>query len=692
MKFLTKFKDTGRLYLLVFGISMLLAVKPAWPQEAQSEQVQEQEQDRVEPDIEVVVTADRVETETTKIPAQVTVITAEEIKAKGKDTLVDVLEELSGVSFRTTTGSPSRAEISMRGFGENSHGRVLVLLDGRRLNQPDMASINWLQIPIENIERVEVVHGGNSVLYGDHAVGGVVNIITKTGGTQNTVDAFASGGSFFDNQERLGVTGSIGPFDLVINAEHTGTMGYRDHSALESIGAGFDLGTDISDLVYGSFKLSYEWLYCELPGYLEKAQMEDDPTQSQALFSDDDVENHTLNSLLGVKALFSDWGELHTDIFYDVKIMREDFPSTFIPGFADPTFTNKILHSFGVSPRMNLNFPIAGLENKLTLGTDLTWDIYNFNRYDDVHRDIKNLEVLINKSSYGGYINNKFSLSETIHLSAGVRYEFAQIASRASYSGDLDGEKLHHAFVWNAGVAWEFLPQSKLYGSYGTLFRYPFIDEQVVYSGYWDDHFNQDLEPETGYNIEVGSLITLFQEILEINFNGFYLVMEDEIAPDFVAEKNVNMDKTERIGGEIGFKVNVLDFMVVSGNYTYTHGIFSAGANAGNFIPFVPEHELYAGVDVNLPLGFSIGSSLHYRGECYSGSDFDNALEKMDDYFLLNGFVKYIPDYIPGKLQIMLQFDNILDELYCTSVYYAFSYYPEPGFNWKITVSYSLEL
>ena len=105
-------------------------------------------------DIEVIVTASRVEESAAEVPAYVTVITAEELTASGQTTLVDALDGLAGIHFRSSSSNAAQAEISMRGFGENSHGRVLVLLDGRRLNRPDMASINWLEIPVENIERV----------------------------------------------------------------------------------------------------------------------------------------------------------------------------------------------------------------------------------------------------------------------------------------------------------------------------------------------------------------------------------------------------------------------------------------------------------------------------------------------------------------------------------------------------------
>ncbi len=679
MKFLTTFLHTRFICLLVLGVSTLLAVNPAWSQE--------QEQEQAEPDIEVVVTADRVETETTKIPAHVTVITAEQLKAKGKATVVDALEELAGVSFRSTSGNPAQAEVSMRGFGENSHGRVLVLLDGRKLNQPDMASINWLQIPIENVERIEVVRGGNSVLYGDHAVGGVINIITKKGSQDVKLNAFTSGGSFWDNQERLGVTGMIGPFDLVINAEHTGSEGYRDHSALESIGAGLELGVDITDSLYSSLTLSYEWLACEFPGYLTKEDMEEDPTQSSG---DTETENHHLNNMITFKALLGEWGQFQVDTFYNVKISQDDIPSW-------ASFSNKYFHSLGTSPRLNADFLLLGFENSLTVGADLSWNILDFQRYADASRGTKECSRLITKNSYGFYVNNEFSLLDTLHFNAGLRYEMASIATFTRLGIDIDDEKFHPALVWNAGVVWEFLPKSKLYGRFERVYHYPFIDEQVSFWGYISDNFNMDLEAEQGYNIETGTEITLFERIINLKLNLFYVELEDEIAYNPDTSANENMPRTRRIGGEAGVEVNIEDFLIISGNYTYTYATFIAGDNESKFIPLVPEHDAFVEVTFNIPLGFSLGSSLNYRGACYTGSDYSNTQEKLADHFLWNGFLKYIPDFIPGKLQIMFHIENILNKCYATAAYYnswtgITAYYPEPGISWKISVSYGLEL
>jgi len=103
---------------------------------------------------EIVVTATRDTQETRKAPANVSVITAEEIENSGATTVVEVLDKLESIQFRTFSGNSTQAQMDMRGFGgDNPFGKALIMLDGRRLNRSDMASINWMQIPVNNIEK-----------------------------------------------------------------------------------------------------------------------------------------------------------------------------------------------------------------------------------------------------------------------------------------------------------------------------------------------------------------------------------------------------------------------------------------------------------------------------------------------------------------------------------------------------------
>ncbi|MFC1838402.1 TonB-dependent receptor plug domain-containing protein, partial [Thermodesulfobacteriota bacterium] len=125
---------------------------------------------------EVVVTGARFEEEIVKIPANVSVIDEEDITNSNAKNIVEILKYEEGISVRDKLGNGKGAEIDLRGFGETASYNLLVLVDGRRVNEIDLSGIDWTQLPIELIERIEILRGTGSVLYGDNAVGGVINI------------------------------------------------------------------------------------------------------------------------------------------------------------------------------------------------------------------------------------------------------------------------------------------------------------------------------------------------------------------------------------------------------------------------------------------------------------------------------------------------------------------------------------
>ncbi len=638
-------------------------------------------QEQEEADIVVVVTAGRVEEETDRIPASVSVLTREDLDAAGQVTLVDALEDLAGVFFRSSTGNAAKVEVSMRGFGESSFGRVLVLLDGHRLNRPDMAGINWLQIPVENIERVEVVRGGNSVLYGDHAVAGVINIITRKGAEKEIAfSVSALGGSFGLNQERLGVSGSTGILTYSLNGERTAASGYRQRSAYDSLGFGGNLGLDLTDALSTNLAISYERMAYQLPGYLTKEQFEADPTQAGTLA--DEAEDQYFNVDLGIDAILGDWVSLTANIFYGLKFVKTDMPSWF-------TYSDLLMHTLGVTPKISLEAYPLGFTNSLIFGTDLYWEGLTIDRFSGKDRTNKTFSANLSKSSAGIYARDDIQLLEPLRLSAGARYEVAVIT--AVGNPDLAGRKVHQAFVFDAGLVYNFREKSKVYTRFEQVYRYPFLDEQVIYSGFWPDAFSADLEPERGYNIEAGADLLLF-DILTLGVNGFLLDMTNEIVPDFVLKRNVNLNKTRHLGAEGSLALELFGLAKLSGNYTYTLTTFLEGADAGKEVPLVPNHQAYGEFTFFLPLGFSTGGGVRYVSRSYQGGDTANTQDPVSDYLLLDLKISYKPDYIPGDLEIFFSIENLLDTRYAPYVFYdgftPSGYYPAPGRNWKAGGSY----
>ena len=114
--------------------------------------------------------------------SNISIITSEEIAASKHKTLPELLSTYSGIQIRKSYSNveSSSTSLDMRGFGESSTNNVMILLNGRRLNDIDMAGVDFSSIPHETIERIEIVRGGSAAtIYGDGAVGGAINIVTK---------------------------------------------------------------------------------------------------------------------------------------------------------------------------------------------------------------------------------------------------------------------------------------------------------------------------------------------------------------------------------------------------------------------------------------------------------------------------------------------------------------------------------
>ena len=126
----------------------------------------------------IVITASRLEQEGYRLPGNVSVITKWQIEDSNAQSVPDLLQQVEGI-FIYDNSTTKTSTVDIRGFGDTANRNTLVLVDGRKLNTIDSGVADLTQIPVGAIERIEIIRGGGSVLYGDNAVGGVINIITK---------------------------------------------------------------------------------------------------------------------------------------------------------------------------------------------------------------------------------------------------------------------------------------------------------------------------------------------------------------------------------------------------------------------------------------------------------------------------------------------------------------------------------
>ena len=654
---------------------------------------------------EVVVTATRDTEEVRNIPANVSVITAKDIEKSGATNVVEVLDKLESIQFRNYSGNASQSLIDLRGFGgDNPFGKTLIMLDGRRLNRPDMSSINWLQIPLNNIERIEVVRGASSVLYGDAAVGGVINIITKKGEGKPKFDASVIAGSYGLHNERAGVTGAVDKWTYALNGENNFAFGYRERSKLSSQGGGLNVGYDASELFNISLGLSFNKTDYQMPGYLTKVQMEQDRRQYQpatpALFNvaatNDDGSDKYANVNLGIKYILGSMGEIDINFLYGNKDIQTDMTSW-------SQFSNTKMDTYGITPKYILAKEVFGFKNKLVLGLDYYNEPYKKEFYSDRERNTRTGWADFTRDSLGYYIRDEFSLLKSLILNAGYRSERATIKGSNTdtvtpANNFTDQEKTYNAEAYEAGLTWLVGNKSKVFGKYSTVYRIPFLEEVAYFNG-GGGGFLKNLEKEKGISTEVGTEFYPLNN-LKIGLTLFRIDMEDEIhyVGVYPTGHNENAGKTRHDGAEVSLSYLWEKRAKLYGNFTYHMATYENGPNNKKELPLVPNRMANAGVEIYLPYNLMLRPEVRYVGDAFLSQDDTNISEKLESYTLFNLYLSYKPSFGKVNMTVFLGVENLADVKYSSFGSYNVpgygagapsTYYPMPGITYKGGISFA---
>jgi len=654
---------------------------------------------------EVVVTATRDREEVRKVPANVSVITEEEIKRSGATTVVEVLDKLESIQFRSYSGNATQAVIDVRGFGgDNPFGKTLIMLDGRRLNRPDMSSINWMQIPINTIERIEVVRGPGSVLYGDAAIGGVVNIITKKGEGAPKFNASVIAGSYGLHNERVGVTGAVDKFTYALTGENNFSFGYRERSKTSSQGAGFDVGYNASDLFSVNLGASFNKTAYQMPGALTKEQMEQNRRQYQpatpanwaGAAPDDDGSDKYTNVNLGMTSHFGSWGQMDVNFLYGRKDLQTNMPSWAFNSFSDTS-----ADTYGITPKYILAKDIFGFKNKVIVGLDYYHEPYTKEFFTSRERTTKTAWADLTKDSLGLYVRDEFSILKSLILSVGYRSERASIEGSHTdvfmpANSFTDKEKTYKAEAYEAGLTWLVGAKSKIFAKYATVFRIPFLDEVASFNGFGGPSFLMDLEKEKGVSMEVGTEFTPIEN-LKIGVTLFRIDMEDEIQYVYVTPwtgYNQNVGKSRHDGAEISLSYLWEKRARIYGNFTYHVATVEDGPYNKKEMTLTPNRMANAGVEIYLPWNLTLRPEVRYVGDAYLSQDFDNNAEKLEAVTLYNLYLSYRPSFGKLKVTAFIGVENLTDEKYESfgsdnaSWGGVNTYYPMPGITYKGGISF----
>jgi iron complex outermembrane receptor protein len=638
----------------------------------------------------VVVTATRHTQEIRKAPANVSVITAEEINNSGATTVVEVLDKLESIQFRTSSGNSSQAYIDMRGIGgDNPYGKTLVMLDGRRLNRTDMSSINWLEMPVDTIERIEIVRGSGSVLYGDAAVGGVINIITKKGKGEPKFNVSVLVGSYGLNDERVGIIGAAGKWTYAVNGENNFNSGYRERSKYSAQGGGFDLGYSANDLFNVSLGVSFNKTDYQMPGALTKPQMEQDRRQFGN--PDDDGSDKYTNVNLGIKSFWGRWGQLEVNFLYGKKELQMNMASWYV-------YSEINADTYGITPKYILTKEILGFDNKVIVGVDYYNEPYKKDFFSDRERTAKSSTADFTRDSMGYYVRDEFSILKNLILSGGYRYEQTSInGSNVDYSPPpnnsfTDTKKTYNAEAYEAGLTWLWEKKSKVFAKNATVYRIPFLDEVASFNGAGGG-FLTNLDKEKGISTEVGAEFYPLNN-LKIGLTLFRIDMEDEIqyVGTYPTGYNQNTGSTRHDGAEVSLSYLWGKYALLYGNFTYHKATYEDGLYNKKELWLVPNKMATVGMEIYLPYDLMLRPEVRYVADCFLTQDYNNTGEKLDSYTLINLYLSYKPSF--GKLHMtaFMGVDNLTDVKYSSFGldYGMFGnyYYPMPGIIFKGGISF----
>ncbi|MCX5693928.1 MAG: TonB-dependent receptor [Candidatus Omnitrophica bacterium] len=633
-----------------------------------------------------------------KTASSVTVVTAEDIENSNAEEMVDVLRPVAGVVVRDYYGNGTTASVDMGGFGEQAALNVLVLVDGRRINDADLSGVDWKQIPLDRVERIEVIRGGSgAVLYGDNASSGVINIITKKGEGKPKINLQAEYGSYDMNKQKLSLEGGINnKFSYLFNIGRQSTHGYRKNTFVKDKDFASKLGYEFSDLISVHFDSGFHASTYGMPSGLFQHHI-NEHGRRWARYGEDHANNKDYYFVIGSKLGSDDSGSLNIDFSYRQKATD----SYFLTSHND-TRKNEI-ETYGVTPKYALNNNIFGHDNKFIAGLDLCRVFYNSRNYPYIGGDLKSY-TNINKDSVSGYLHDEFSIFSKLVLVGGYRYELARYAfGYHDFTGanpDRDAKLRPDMQAFDAGVAYTYMDDSSLFFNAAKSFRFPEVDE---FTGNYDINFHQflntNLKAQSAMNYQVG-VRHKFNNKIKGSCSLFRMDVNDYIyynptGGEWGFGENENYDKTVHEGIETSLEVSPKDWVTFFGNYSFTKAYFEGGVYNKNYIPMVPRHKAMLGLKFILPKNLVFNISGNFVGKRYFINDQANAVSELNGYMVADTNLSWRYK----DLAVVFGINNLFDKQYSEyGVYgtdssngfvYDKCYFPSPGRNFSLKVNYS---
>ena len=575
---------------------------------------------------EITVKANRFENKDTETTYASEIHTAKQIEASGAATLFDYLSQHTSINLSSNFGNKATPSVNLRGYGgENGYQNVVITVDGQRLNSIDQLPQLLGAIPLGSIERIEIAKGSGSVVYGDGATAGAIQIYTKnkTGVTVST--------SFGDHgQQNHYLNAGINEqyFELSANLAKDEGNGY---SAKDNTGHKDEFTGDTQNIKFKIKPNSRIQLFAEATNSRNDVRYANYLTLAQ--FKQDPAQNGKLTTSYTHQGLYAQSWQVGTEIGITdaLRLRASHFREDKTSNFYTSSFKNDYDHD----------------TNDVSMSyTDDSWNgMIGYQDFDGRRIGSSDITSKNNRAVFAQAELKPKWISNALTFSAGARSE--NVKYRYSPTSGTVLQDNRHLSAWDIGTNYQFSQELSAFANYNHAFQAPDIDRFFNYGG----TFNGFIKPEKVNTYNIGLNYVLPQNRLKVS--TFRANLHDEIYYNsiFNSGTNTNIDQSHKYGLEIQDTWQINNALSAGLLYNYTRAIIDKENNLtnanGKDLPGNPKHALVANLNWKFIENANLNINHTWRSDAYVYNDFDNNdAQKQDDYQSSNLALSYQFKYI----------------------------------------------